>query len=81
MVVHSQIPIGTMVRLHVVFTEPAAEFEHAARVAWSRVNDEDVLQTYAVGVEFCGTRGQKNHTWSDLLEARMLGSKGSSPAA
>jgi hypothetical protein len=80
-VVHSPVPTGTMVRLHVVFTEPEAEFEHLARVAWSRVNDEDVIQTYSVGVEFCGTRGQKVHAWSDLLEARMLGSKGSSPAA
>jgi c-di-GMP-binding flagellar brake protein YcgR len=80
-VVHSPVPTGTMVRLHVVFTEPAAEFDHLARVAWSRVNDEDVLQTYSVGVEFCGTRGQKVHAWSDLLDARMLGSKRSSPAA
>jgi c-di-GMP-binding flagellar brake protein YcgR len=81
MVVHTAVPIGSRVRLHVVFTEPAAEFEHLARVVWSAVNDEDVIQTYSVGVEFCGTHGKKDHAWSDLLEARMLGSNGSSPAA
>lgn len=81
MVVHTSVPIGTMVRVHVVFTEPAAEFEHVARVAWSRANDEDVIQTYSVGVEFCGTCDKKVHAWSDVLEARMLGSKGSPPTA
>ena len=81
MVVHTAVPTGSMVRLHVVFTEPAAEFEHLARAAWSTVSDENVIQTYSLGVEFCGSHGQKDHAWSDLLEARMLGSKGSSPAA
>ena len=81
MVVHSSVPVGTMVRVHVVFTEPSAEFEHLARVAWSRANDEDVIQTYSVGVELCDARDKEVYAWSDLIEARMLGSKGSPPTA
>ncbi len=75
MVVHMSVPIGTMVRLHVVFTEPAAEFVHVARVAWSRVQHTDVVQSYSIGVEFCDTVGQENHVWSDFIKSRMRGSK------
>ena len=75
MVVHSNVPVGTQLRLHVVFTDPPAEFEHVARVAWSRPLEDDILQTYAIGIEFRSTDGDPDCEWEDLLEARMLGSK------
>ena len=75
MVVHTPVPVGGMVRLHVVFTEPAAEFVHVARVAWSRVQHTDVVQSYALGLEFCDTVGPQEVVWSDLIKSRMLGSK------
>jgi len=74
MVVHTPVPVGTMVRLHVVFTDPRAEFEHVARVAWSRLQSDDIIQDYAIGIEFTRTEGQQSHAWSEMLNARILGS-------
>ncbi len=75
MVVHSNVPVGTMVRVHVVFTDPPAEFEHLARVAWARLELDDLVQDYAIGMELVSTDGQDDHEWPDLLMSRMLGSK------
>jgi Tfp pilus assembly protein PilZ len=72
MVVHSQVPIGTKVRLRVVFTEPPAEFEHLSHVVWSTTKCVDIVHTYSIGLEFSSTDGQSDYKWSDLISAPML---------
>ncbi len=78
-VTHSIVPAGTIVRLHVTFTEPNAEFEHLARVAWTCSSSDDVVQHFKVGLQLVSTKGEDDHEWADLLNARLLGSR-QSPA-
>jgi len=74
MVMHSNIPIGTMMRVKVVFIDPAATFEHMASVAWVKENNDEVIKVYDVGIRFSSTLGKGNHEWEDMLGSTMLGS-------
>jgi c-di-GMP-binding flagellar brake protein YcgR len=81
MVVHSNVPIGTRVKVYVVFETPHAEFEHIARVAWAKTLEDDIVQSYAIGIEFRSTNTKADRTWEDLLQAKMLGAKPPPPGA
>lgn len=76
MVVHTNIPIGTIVELHVVFTDPPAEFKHTAAVAWVKENNEDIIKTYRIGIGFTSTVGEGKHDWEDMIRSRVLGAGG-----
>jgi hypothetical protein len=76
MVVHSRVPIGTTVRVHVVFTDPEAEFEHIGRVAWVKSVHEDFLESHSIGIEILRSDGNTTLDWAEMVAARMQGSKG-----
>ena len=76
MVVHSRVPVGTMLQLRVDFVDPVATFEHAARVSWCRVQDHDIVQSYAIGMRFIDTQRKRGQgDWDEMIRAHMLGSK------
>lgn len=76
MVVHSEVPPDSRLRLRVEFVDPVAVFEHDARVAWCRVQDHDVVQSYAVGMRFTRTKRKRGQgDWEEMLRAHMLGAK------
>jgi len=74
MVVHTEIPLGTIVTLQVVFSDPPATFNHTASVAWVKEASKDVLKSYRIGIGFTSTMGSGGHKWTDMINARMLGS-------
>ena len=75
MVVHTDIPVGTIVTLQVVFSDPPATFDHSASVAWSKENNEDIIKTYSIGIGFTSTMSASEHKWKDMINSRMRGSQ------
>ena len=76
MVVHSPVPVESRLRLRVEFVDPVALFEHDARVSWCREESLDIVQSYAVGIRFTGTKRQHGDgEWEDLVRAHMRGAK------
>ncbi len=76
MFVHTNIPIGTIVELRVVFTDPPAEFKHTASVAWLKENTENSINTYRIGIGFTSTMGSGRQDWGAMINSRMLGAGG-----
>ena len=76
LVVHTSVPVDSMVRVLVVFTKPAAEFEHSARVAWVKDVDGGMVQQHELGLKFTETHSPAGHEWSEFIRSQMLGSKG-----
>ncbi len=76
MVVHTEIPLGTIVTLQVVFSDPPATFNHTAAVAWIKEASEDIIKSYRIGIGFTSTMGSSEHKWGDMINSRMLGAEG-----
>jgi hypothetical protein len=76
MVVHSYVPVDTMLQLKVEFVDPVASFEHTARVSWCREQSHDIVQSYALGMRFVDTQRKRGHEdWDEMIRAHMLGAK------
>jgi c-di-GMP-binding flagellar brake protein YcgR len=73
LVVHSAVPVGSMVRVFVTFNNPPATFENIARVAWSRVVTTDILQQYELGLEFSTVKSPSGHEWETMFRSRLQG--------
>jgi hypothetical protein len=76
MVVHSPVPVGSMIRVYVTFNDPNAEFENIARVAWSQEIATGILLQYGLGLEFTNTKSSSGHVWESMVRSRMRGSGG-----
>ncbi len=75
LVVHSNVPEGSRLRLVVEFVDPVARFDHVASVAWCRERAAGIVQSYELGMRFVETESETTHEWDDLLKAHMLGAK------
>ena len=73
MVVHSAVPVGSMIRVYVTFSNPNAEFENTARVAWSHEITTGILQQYGLGLEFTTTNSPSGHVWEYMFRSRLRG--------
>ena len=73
LVVHSDVPVGSMVRVFVTFNNPPATFENIARVAWAQVVTTDILQQYELGLEFSTVMSPSGHEWETMFRSRLQG--------
>ncbi len=71
--VHSHVPMGAILKLEVVFTEPIEIFRHIGQVMWEQEFEEEGILSSWLGVKFTETLGGdiRHSVWSDILESKL----------
>jgi hypothetical protein len=71
--VHSNVPIGVIVGVEVLFLSDGGVFEHIGKVGWEREFDEDGLTARELGIKFTETVGgeSKAAEWKAAINSRL----------
>ena len=71
--VHSHVPMGAILKLEVVFTEPHEVFRHIGQVMWEQEFEEEGILSSWLGVKFTETLGGDTRlaSWASILESKL----------
>lgn len=71
--VHSHVPMGAILKLEVVFTEPNEIFRHIGQVMWEQEFEEEGILSSWLGVKFTETLGgdPRLTSWAGILESKL----------
>ena len=72
------VPVGTHLKLRIVFGWSYWEFSHTGRVVW--VDEKQKGRTYQLGVEFTNPPGAAQTAWADILESKLAAGEAPKPA-
>jgi hypothetical protein len=67
--VHTRVPTGATLELHVKLSQPAEEFRYAGVVVRSVEGWHDLVLSYCIGVELVG--GLADGKWCQAVERRQ----------
>ncbi len=71
--VHSHVPMGAILKLEVVFTDPHETFRHIGQVMWEQEFEEEGILSSWLGVKFTEMLGGdfRQAVWATILETKL----------
>ena len=71
--VHTHVPMGAILKLEVVFTDPNEIFRHIGQVMWEQEFEEEGILSSWLGVKFTETLGGdvRLASWTGILESKL----------
>ncbi len=71
--VHTHVPMGAILKLEVVFTEPHEIFRHIGQVMWEQEFEEEGILSSWLGVKFTETLGGEPRmgAWAGIFHSKL----------